>query len=138
MNLTEYVKARIIWLLVTSIARFEGFFKSGSRAQRNNNPGNLRNWDTNLPKDSDGFDIFPTPEKGVEALFRQVIKNINRDLTIEEFIAGKPGVYAGYSNTDQQPYIAFLSQSTGIPVSGLTIRDYSRKVVETLKRNPIS
>lgn len=81
--------------LAQSIARFEGFFQPGSLAERNRNPGNLRTWG-NLPT-SGGYVVFPTPEAGWAALRRQVGLNIDRGLTLEEFFAGKPGVYGGYA-----------------------------------------
>lgn len=102
------------YLIAVSIAWFEGYFQQGTRAFRNRNPGNLRGWSKRLPKDEKGFDIFETHQAGWEALFRQVKKNIDRKLSVPEFIRGKPGVYAGYSRTDQEPYIDFLQEKTGI------------------------
>jgi hypothetical protein len=82
--------------LAQAIARFEGPFVPGTRSYRNNNPGNLRTWGT-LPRDAAGYAIFPNPEAGWAALERQVSLNIARGLTLEEFFAGKPGVYPGYA-----------------------------------------
>lgn len=81
--------------LAEAIARFEGFGKPGSLATRNNNPGNIRSWGS-LPT-RDGYVVFPTPEAGWAALERQVGLNVARGLTMEEFFAGKPGVYGGYA-----------------------------------------
>ncbi len=81
--------------LADAIARFEGYYKPGSVALRNNNPGNLRSWGS-LPT-ANGYAVFPTPEAGWDALRRQVGMNINRGLTLDEFFAGKPGVYGGYA-----------------------------------------
>lgn len=63
---------------------------------RNNNPGNLVTWGS-LPT-SQGFAVFPTLAAGRAALESQIQTNINRDLTLYEFFAGKPGVYAGYAS----------------------------------------
>lgn len=86
-----------------AIATMEGYFKPGSIAQRNNNPGNLRRWG-NRPV-VNGFAYFDTPEQGWAALHRQVELNIGRGLTLQEFFGGqrdaqgnvKPGGYSGYA-----------------------------------------
>lgn len=81
--------------LAAAIARFEGYYKPGSLAQRNNNPGNLRSWG-DYPV-VDGYAQFPDPETGWRALRRQVELNIGRGLNLNEFFSGKPGVYPGYA-----------------------------------------
>lgn len=81
--------------LAQAIARFEGYFISGSIAQRNNNPGNLRSWGS-LPV-RDGYAVFPTAQAGWDALQSQIEMNISRGLNLYEFFGGKPGVYAGYA-----------------------------------------
>lgn len=118
---------QIIWNMLIAIAWFEGYFSEGSRARRNNNPGNLRGWDPNLPKDDAGFDIFPSIDKGVEALWRQIWKNINRGLTLREFFEGKPGIYPGYaplSDGNSKLYARTVSQYTGIPIDNVTIQSH--------------
>jgi hypothetical protein len=103
-------------ILARSIATFEGFFKSGSLAQRNNNPGNLRSWGTRPVRD--GYAVFDTPEAGWAALRRQIELNINRGLTLQEFFGGKQGVYAGYApasdENDPAGYAQFVAQRAGI------------------------
>lgn len=113
--------------MLIAIATFEGFFIEGSRAQRNNNPGNLRGWDPALPKDPQGFDIFPDFNAGLLALWKQIWLNIFRDLTLKEFFVGKTGVYPGYApledgNTLQYP--RFVSKIAGIPLENVTIKEY--------------
>lgn len=104
--------------LVGAIATFEGYFREGSIAQRNNNPGNLRTWGS-LPT-RDGYAVFPTPEAGWAALNRQVELNVSRGLTLRECFGGKPGVYAGYApgRDANQPgqYAAYVAGQVGIPV----------------------
>ena len=91
MTLFEYVDC-----FSKGIATMEGFYHKDSRAQRNNNPGNLRNW-TNA-KVSNGYALFDTPEAGWLALKMQIHKNVVvRRLTLREFFGGKKGVYAGYA-----------------------------------------
>jgi len=111
--------------LMGAIATFEGYFKAGSTAQRNSNPGNLRSWG-NLPT-RDGYVVFPTAEAGWTALKRQVELNVSRGLTLQEFFAGKPGVYAGYAPANgNKPwqYAAYVAGQVGIagdvPLSWLT------------------
>lgn len=102
------------YLIAIVIAWFEGYFQPGSRARRNNNPGNLKGWWSALPQDSQGFDVFPNAMTGWDALFRQVEKNIDRRLSPEEFIKGRPLVYPGYSRTDQDAYVDFIVEKTGL------------------------
>jgi len=107
--------------IAQAIARFEGFYKLGSVAQRQNNPGNLRSWGKTPVVG--GYASFPTPEDGWKALRRQVQKNIDRGLTLQEFFAGKPGVYAGYSPASDDnhpvPYATFVAQRVGISVDAV-------------------
>ena len=107
----------LVAALSDAIARFEGFYKPGSLAQRNNNPGNLRTWGS-YPV-VDGYARFPNAETGWAALREQVHKNINRGLNLHEFFAGKSGVYAGYAPAaDRNPvanYVAYVSAAAGIP-----------------------
>lgn len=84
-----------------------------------NNPGNLRAGPGQVGTSPNGLAIFPDMATGEAALENQVQLNINRGLTLEEFFAGKPGVYAGYAPAadSNQPnvYAANVSQWTGIP-----------------------
>lgn len=111
------------WIAVL-IAYFEGFFSEGSRARRNNNPGNLRGWSKKNRKDPDGFDIFQDLATGWNALLKQVEKNIFRDLTVREFFEGKPGVYPGYaplSDGNPPTYARFVADALQIPVDNISI-----------------
>lgn len=115
------------WLMLRAIANFEGYFQPGSRANRNNNPGNLRNWDPSLPKDDQGFDVFPTLEAGVSALWRQIWKNVFRGVTLKEFFVGKPGIYAGYaplSDHNSLEYPRYVAQVTGIPYDSVSLQQF--------------
>jgi hypothetical protein len=71
----------------------------GSRAQRNNNPGNIKGKGDN-GTDKDGFAVYSTPEVGKKAQV-DLLKNIQAkypDLTAQELINGRQGGYAGYSS----------------------------------------
>jgi hypothetical protein len=83
--------------LASAIARFEGYGVAGSVAQRNNNPGNLRAGPGQIGTDPNGYAVFPDPATGYAALDNQIDLNINRGLTLNQFFAGEPGVYAGYA-----------------------------------------
>jgi hypothetical protein len=110
MSLTESI--------AQAIAKEEGFYVPGSIAQRNHNPGNLRSWGS-APIVS-GYAAAPDDATGWSWLYSQVQTNINRGLTLNEFFAGKPGVYPGYSpsSDNNQPiaYAAFVGSQAGIPV----------------------
>ena len=99
--------------LAAAIARQEG-----TGCGSNNNPGNLRTWGS-LPV-SRGFAVFPTCDAGWAALRQQVQRNVNRGLTLEEFFAGKTGVYPGYApaadNNQPSMYARNVSTWTGLPL----------------------
>jgi hypothetical protein len=108
MSLTESISQ--------AIATMEGWFKPGTIAQRNNNPGNLRMWG-NLPV-VDGYAVFPTPDAGWAALNRQVDLNISRGLSLQEFFSGKAGVYGGYAPAadanDPRGYAQYVAGQIGV------------------------
>lgn len=89
--------------LAQGIARFEGFQVSGSRAQRNNNPGNLRAGPGQVGTDAGGYAIFPDLETGWAALDNQIQLNLTRypTLTLREFFGGGAG-YPGYAPAADQ------------------------------------
>lgn len=109
MSLTESI--------AQAIAQMEGFYTPGTRPNRNNNPGDLISWGSTPT--SGGFAVFPTAQDGWNALYSQVDKNIGRGLTLQEFFAGKPGVYGGYSPSadanNPAGYANFVAGQTGIP-----------------------
>lgn len=90
----------LIAQIAAGIKRQEGF-APGTLAYRNNNPGNLRplpnGWPGQVGVDASGFAVFGSLADGEAALDRQIQTNIDRGLTLNEFFAGKPGVYAGYA-----------------------------------------
>ena len=102
--------------IAQAIANMEGYNTPGSIAQRQNNPGNLRSWGS--APIVNGYAQFPTPEAGWNALYSQIQRNIDRGLTLEEFFAGKPGVYAGYSPSSDAnrpaEYAQYVAAQAGI------------------------
>jgi len=127
---TENAQLALLGLFMVSIAEFEGFYiaKSDPRypsiSQRNNNPGNLRPIGA-----SQGFRFFNTHDEGWEALKKQVLLNINRGLTLDEFFLGKPGVYPGYAPLGDNPadvmenYISHVAARTSM-ARNLDLRYY--------------
>ena len=100
-----------------AIAQMEGYNTPGTLAARNNNPGNLRSGPGQIGT-SGGFAVFPDASTGWAALNNQVQLNIDRGLTLNEFFAGKPGLYAGFapsadSNNPTQ-YAQFVAGRVGI------------------------
>jgi hypothetical protein len=110
MSLTESI--------AQSIAAVESGGNPNALNYRNNNPGNLRSWGSNPIVD--GYASFPTMQEGWSALYSQIDKNIGRGLTLNEFFAGKPGVYAGYAPAADRnaplAYAARVGSNVGIPV----------------------
>jgi hypothetical protein len=108
----------LVLAIAQAIAQEEGFNTPGSIAQRNHNPGNLRSWGSYAV--ASGYAQFPDVQTGWNALYSQIQTNIGRNLTLNEFFAGKPGVYAGYSpsSDNNQPiaYAAIVGSQVGIPV----------------------
>lgn len=101
--------------IATAIAQMEGWNVSGSLAQRNNNPGNLRAGKGQIGTQN-GFAVFATPQAGWDALSNQIQLDASRGLTLQQFISK----YAPASdNNNPQAYAQFVSQQTGIPVDGL-------------------
>lgn len=88
----------LIDTLANAIATMEGFYTSGSIAQRNNNPGNL----TASPYatgNADGYSVFPDAATGMEALEYQLELYANRGLTLDQVFNGIPaGQNSAYPN----------------------------------------
>ncbi len=104
--------------LAAAITRMEGSC-TGPTTCRNNNPGNLRAYAAGQPVDSRGIRIFPDYQSGYNALLAQEQLNISKGLTVDEFFAGKPGVYPGYApaadSNNPSVYAGNVSSWLGIP-----------------------
>lgn len=114
---------RFVLTIAEAIAHFEGFYSlDNTRAKRNNNPGNLKNWDRNNDRDDSGFDMFPTAQKGWDALYQQVEKNVfERELSLTEFFAGNkdyPGYAPGSNATHYAKFVEHFLEDRGFyPIS---------------------
>lgn len=96
--------------LAEAIAQMEGWNKSGSRAQRNNNPGNLRASSLAIGKDDAGYAIFPSADVGWQALIRQIGLDTARGKTLSQFLKG----YAPPSENNTSNYIQYVASTLGV------------------------
>ena len=117
MELTYKQKALID--IARAIAKMEGFYKEGSRAQRNHNPGNI--WDglgkgkkrriwPDLPIDNEGYVIYPEDRYGWAALYKQILLDARRGLTLEQFI----NKFSPPNENDTENYIKFMEKRLGV------------------------
>ena len=106
--------------IAAQIAMAIGKVESGGNPNainfRQNNRGNLRSWGS-TPIEH-GFAHFKTMEEGDKALTNQILKNIGRGLTLNEFFGGKDGVYGGYAPSGDKnnpaAYAARVAKELGI------------------------
>lgn len=104
-------------LFAQGIAIAEGFFVTGSRPQRNNNPGDLTVDTTGTGIGKDGpFIVYATETDGWEALYKQVemmftnaSRIYNSNMTIRQ-IAEK------YTTTDQLAWAQNVARTLGISI----------------------
>lgn len=105
--------------LADAMQRMEGY-KPGTRAWRNNNPGNI--WDgltsgkvrriwPNLPIDDKGFIIYPSPQAGRAALENDLRIKVSRGMTLEALIS----MFAPPHENNTAAYIRNVSTWSGIP-----------------------
>ena len=98
--------------------------KGGTRADRNNNPGNIRdvgqfkNSPGYLGKDKDGFARFDSPEAGIQAMQEQLARYVKGTEATggvpKDTIAGIVETWAPASdNNDVAAYVAAVSKATG-------------------------
>ncbi len=100
----------LIGQLASAIAGVEGWFNPGSRAHRNDNPGNLTASFLDRRKDDAGFVVFERREEGIAALLHQVAKDVARGLTLRQFLTK----YAPPSENDTERYIRAVADETGV------------------------
>ncbi|HEX4594022.1 MAG TPA: hypothetical protein VH157_07090 [Bryobacteraceae bacterium] len=109
----------LISRLTKAIARFEGFYP-GTVAHRNNNPGNLR-WAANQADSRGGFAVFHDAAAGFRALEQHVSKLVDEGLTLNQFFAGKKGVYPGYApaadHNSPYHYASTVGTWLGVPTN---------------------
>lgn len=107
----------------SAVAQFEGFNKPGNRAQRNNNPGNLKfaGQPGAIGSDSGGFAIFPDPGTGFQALYNQLQKYVVSypNYSILDITAKYLGQSAPTSDSQGNAftYAAYVASALGTDVS---------------------
>jgi hypothetical protein len=119
MTLTDAITS-----FANAIATAEGFFVSGSRPQRNNNPGDLTVDTTGTGIGKDGaFIVYATISDGWDALYKQVRLMLtdasayyNSGMTIRD-------IASIYTSTEQSSWAANVANALGIsidvPISSL-------------------
>lgn len=92
----------------------DGLREGGSRAWRNNNPGNIKKGDFTVSAGSIGdygtFAIFPDLETGMAAITTLLTGKSYRDLTLEGAIFR----YAPPSENQSQVYLKFVEKESGV------------------------
>jgi len=100
--------------LAQALANMEGWNVSGSLAQVNNNPGNLRPaGQAGVVGTNKGYAVFSTPEAGWTALQRQIALNAARGDTLQSFIYS----YAPPSENQTSSYLSYLVSKLGVSPS---------------------
>lgn len=97
--------------LMNAISNMEGFNVSGSIAQRNNNPGNLRYAPTQIGSEntaSGTFASFSDPNSGWSAL--QDYINNNSGMSLRDFIYK----YAPPTENDTSNYLNYVAGQLGV------------------------
>lgn len=119
----EYVKVEVaatqsfLERVAIAIQSFEGYFP-GSRAFRNNNPGNLKwaSWEKATGKDKDGFAVYATFDDGwsdlLTLLGRRATQHPEWSL-LDLFNSYAPAT----DNNDPLGYASFVAQQTGLDVN---------------------
>lgn len=97
--------------LANAIATLEGYKKTGTLADRQRNPGNLRfAGQKNAVKGDKGFAKFKTHQDGFNALVAQIKLDSNRNLTLRQFIYK----YAPPKENNTAAYLRSVSKTLGI------------------------
>lgn len=112
-----------LYSVALAIQKHEGWFpergpKKGSRAWRNNNPGNLRPTDKNQPRDADGYRTFSNYYEGFLALLTDLQKkclgqtrtSLGPTSTLKKLIA----VWAPPFENDTESYVKAVAAQTGL------------------------
>lgn len=98
--------------IAQAIARFEGFFKTGTLSQRTNNPGDIGTWGSRVAN-------YPTPDAGFAALDGYINSHAtaNPDWDFYDFFryyltgstTGTPGPHQ-----DPDGYAEYVAQQVGV------------------------
>ena len=99
--------------------------KPGTRAFRNNNPGNLIYVGQKgaSGSDKDGFCVFPTEDAGWQALYSQINLDKGRGHTLSSFMHK----YAPPTENNTFKYIQFLMKELSIDDPGISLKEVDTK-----------
>ncbi len=108
-----------IFDMAMAIRSYEGWYP-GSVSQKNNNPGNLRSWRTQIGTSYNGFAIFKSYTDGWNALVELLTRaskglssSYKPDFSLRQFFH----VYAPVSdNNDSDAYAKFVARQLGITI----------------------
>lgn len=139
---TAFVSARKLATKVILFTDREGreFIKEGgSRAWRNNNPGNIRKGNfasaAGAIGDDDAFAIFPDYKTGFDAIVTLLRSPSYTNLSLRDAVFR----YAPPNENDSEQYLAFLERETGVQgnivLSSLAVADIRKvaKVIQTVE-----
>lgn len=108
-----------------SIRDFEGW-SSGSRSQRNNNPGNIKHYlglSGAIGADKDGFAIFPSEQAGMAALTADLQAKVRKypDWSLldimRRYLGGKKGVDPPKKEGNAHAYASAVASDLGVSVN---------------------
>lgn len=112
MTTNEFINA-----FSDAIAYAEGFYVTGSRAQRNNNPGNITADITGTGIGYDGpFVKYANPEDGWEALYAQIEKMIDGTSIFYDSTMSIKEISRVYTATDQDAWANNVASRLGVSV----------------------
>lgn len=104
-------------LMSQGIAIAEGFFVTGSRPQRNNNPGDLTVDTINAGIGKDGpFIIYATEDDGWRALYKQVELIFTNASRIYDSNMSIRQIAQKYTTTDQLAWAENVARTLGISI----------------------
>ena len=116
IGIASFEPASTVHPLVDAIANQEGFYKPGSRAQRNNNPGNVEYGDFAKSHGATGTDgrfaIFPDPDTGFKAT-QELLATHYGNMKLSDALAK----YAPPSENNTAAYIKNVSNKIGVDPS---------------------
>lgn len=102
--------------LAQQIARLEGYTKTGTLADRQRNPGNLRFvGQKGATRGDRGFARFPTHQAGWTALRSQILLDAGRGISLDRFIYK----YAPPQENNTASYLRSVSRTLGVNPTAL-------------------
>ncbi len=116
-SIPEYMRK-----MAEAIQQFEGWYP-GSRAFRNNNPGNLRWFNDNYPwsgvtgRDESNHVIFKSYEAGFNALLKQLRLAFNNQSAVYRSGMSLFEFFSQYAEANQISYANYVANALGVTPS---------------------